>query len=105
MKARLKWLAALQDALGVWHDRQVFYQAVAEAVARVEILLNELQTARILLAQLETDREREAEETKQIFRMATTREERKQMDPSSENPLTDHASPLTGQGYVVRSEE
>jgi len=103
MKAQLKWLAALQDALGVWHDRQVFYQAIAEAVARAEILLNELQTARILLAQLETDRGREAEEIKQIFRMAMTREERKQMDPSSENPLTDHASPLTGQGYVVRS--
>ena len=105
MKAQLKWLAALQDVLGVWHDRQVFYQAVAEAVARAEILLNELQTARILLAQLETDREREAEDVEKIFRMAMRHEERKQMDLSSENPLTDHASPLTGQGYLVRSEE
>jgi hypothetical protein len=74
-------------------------------VARAEILLNELQTARILLAQLETDREREAEDVEKIFRMAMSHEERKQIDPSSENPVTDHASPLTGQEYVVRSEE
>ena len=59
LKAQLKWLADLQDAIGVWHDRQVLDEAVAAAVARAEILLNELQSARILLAELEKDRSRQ----------------------------------------------
>ena len=63
MKAQLKRLAALQDALGVWHDRQVLHRTIAEAVARPEVLLNMPQTARIFLAQLETDRGREAART------------------------------------------
>ena len=42
LKAQLKWLANLQDAIGVWHDRQVLHQAVAKAVARTEMLLHEL---------------------------------------------------------------
>ena len=58
-KGQLKWLADLQDALGVWHDRQVLHRAVAEALARPEILLNEMQSARILLAELEKDRSRQ----------------------------------------------
>jgi hypothetical protein len=41
------------------HDRQVLHQAVAGAVARAEILLTEPQTARLLLADLETDRSRQ----------------------------------------------
>jgi CHAD domain-containing protein len=36
LKAQLRWLADLQDAIGVWHDRQVLDQAVAEAVARAD---------------------------------------------------------------------
>jgi CHAD domain-containing protein len=95
MKAQLKWLAALQDALGVWHDRQVLDQAVAEAVARAEILLNELQTARILLAQLETDRGHEAEDIKKIFRMALEHAEREPIAISSESSLIPHVSPIT----------
>ena len=95
LKAQLKWLAALQDALGVWHDRQVLHQAVAEAVARPEVLLNELQTAQILLAQLETDRGREAEDIEKVFRMVIEHVERKQTENWSENPLTSHSSPLT----------
>ena len=95
VRPELKWLAALQETLGVWHDRQVLHQAVAEAVARPGILLNHLPVVRILLAQLETDREREAEDVEKIFRIAMRHKECKQMDPSSENPLTDHASPLT----------
>ena len=62
LKPQLKWLADLQDAIGVWHDRQVLHEAVAEAVARADVLLNELQTARTLLAELETDRSRESQD-------------------------------------------
>ena len=56
LKAQLEWLAELQEAIGVWHDRQVFHQAVAEALSRAEILLNEMPAVRILLAELEKDR-------------------------------------------------
>jgi len=70
LKARLQWLADLQEALGVWHDRQVLHEAVADALSQAEILLNELQAARILLAELETDRSRKSEDVEKIFRLA-----------------------------------
>jgi CHAD domain-containing protein len=93
IKAQLKWLAELQESLGVWHDRQVLHQAVAEAVARAEVLLNELPTARILLAELETDRSRESEDVEKIFRLSVEQPEHKKS--WGQNPLTPHASPLT----------
>ena len=34
VKAQLEWLAELQEALGVWHDRQVLHEAVAEALSQ-----------------------------------------------------------------------
>jgi CHAD domain-containing protein len=94
MKAQLKWLADLQDAIGVWHDRQVLHQAVAEAVARADILLNELQTARVLLAELETDRSREFQDIEKIFRLATENPGHGQMESWSKNPLTPDPSSL-----------
>jgi CHAD domain-containing protein len=95
MKAQLKWLAELQEAIGVWHDRQVLHQAVAEAVARPEILLNELQSARLLLAELETDRSRQSQDIEKIFHLAVDHPGRKQMESWSENHslLTPH--PMT----------
>src|SRR5262245_36986720 len=53
MKPQLTWLEGLQGALGTWHDRQLLHQAIAEAVGRPDILLNELPIARLLLAELE----------------------------------------------------
>jgi CHAD domain-containing protein len=93
LKAQLKWLAELQEALGVWHDRQVLHQVVVEAVARPEILLNELQTARILLAELETDRSRQSQDVEKIFRLAVEHPGREQMESWSVNPLTPHSPP------------
>jgi CHAD domain-containing protein len=91
LKAQLRWLADLQEAIGVWHDRQVLDQAVAEAVARAEILLNELPTARTLLVELEKDRSRQAEDVKEIFRLATEhpeyQQEFQQMESPNKNPL------------------
>jgi CHAD domain-containing protein len=80
MKPQLQWLAAVQDALGVWHDRQVLSQAVAKAVARAEILLNETATARILLAELERDRQHGSSEVEKIFRLAIDHPARKTME-------------------------
>ena len=101
-KAQLKWLAELQDAIGVWHDCQVLDLAVVEAVARPDILLNELPTARLLLAELETDRSRAAHDVERIFQLAVEHPGRKEMENWSENLLAPDASPLTrevnGQG-------
>jgi CHAD domain-containing protein len=88
LKAQLKWLADLQDALGVWHDRQVLHQAVAAAVARAEILLKELQTARILLAELETDRSRQSQDVEKIFRLAIEHPGRREMESWSAADVT-----------------
>lgn len=90
IKAHLKWLAELQDAIGVWHDRQVLYQAVAKAVARAEVLLNELSTVRILLAQLEKDRSLQTKDVEKIFRLAMEHAGNYQMESSSET----HATPM-----------
>jgi CHAD domain-containing protein len=90
LKARLKWLADLQEVLGVWHDRQVLHQAVAEAVGRTEILLKQLPTARILLAELEADQSRQSRDVERIFRLAMEHAENRQMESSSEpdaNPM------------------
>lgn len=106
LKAQLRWLADLQDAIGVWHDRQVLDQAVAEAVARPKILLNELPTARILLAELETDRSRQAQDVEKIFRLAIEHPEYQQMESWSENTNssrpTDHAK---GEGLEVQGND
>jgi CHAD domain-containing protein len=95
LKGQLKWLADLQDAIGVWHDRQVLDQAIAAAVARAEILLNELQSARILLAELEKDRSRQGAAVDQIFRLATNYPGRQPMESWNVNPPTPDSSPLT----------
>ena len=70
LKRQLKWLAKVQDAVGVWHDRQVFHRTVAEALARAEVLLNETETVRLLLAELANDGRRQAGEIEKIFRLA-----------------------------------
>jgi CHAD domain-containing protein len=95
VKVQLKWLADLQEVLGVWHDRQVLHQAVAEALGRAEFLLHELQAARVLLAELEAARGRDARDIENIFRLALERPKHEQMESRSENPLTPHALPLT----------
>jgi CHAD domain-containing protein len=95
MKAQLKWLADLQESLGVWHDRQVLSQAVAEALARPDILLNAIQAARILLAELDKDHSRQAEDVEKIFRLAIEHPGHRQMESWSANPFTPHASPRT----------
>lgn len=106
MKAQLKWLQDLQEALGVWHDRQVLYQAVAEAIARPEVLLNQPQAVRVLLAELEKNHSREAEEVEKIFQLAIEHPGHKQMESWSE---TTNSSRLThhvrGEGLEVLSKE
>jgi CHAD domain-containing protein len=95
LKAQLKSLAGLQDAVGVWHDRQVLHRAVAEALGRAEILLNEMQTVRLLLAELEKDRSRQANEVEKIFRLAIAHAETQQMESSSDTHGTSMPSDTT----------
>ncbi len=66
----IDWLKGLQEALGKWHDRQVFRQIVAEALARPDFLLHEPCTARVLLVELEKDQVRQGQIVDNIFRLA-----------------------------------
>ena len=95
LKAQLKSLADLQDAIGVWHDHQVFHRAVAEALARAEVLLNEMQAVRLLLAELEKDRSRQANEVEKIFRLAIEHAANHQMESSSETHASAKLSAVT----------
>ena len=82
----------MQDAIGVWHDREVFHQAVAEALARAEVLLNEIPAVRILLADVEKDRGLQAKNVEKIFRLAMEHAGNYQMESESNHPLTPHPS-------------
>jgi len=95
IKAQLKSLADLQDAIGVWHDRQVFHQAIAEALARAELLLNEMPAVRILLADVEKDRSLQAKDVEKIFRLAMEHAGNYQMESSSETHATPTPSAVT----------
>ena len=88
LKAELRSLADLQDVIGVWHDRQVLHRAVAEALARQEVLLNEVAAVRILLAKVEKDRSLQAKEVEKIFRLAMEHAGNYQMESSSETHAT-----------------
>jgi CHAD domain-containing protein len=95
LKPKLKWLAALQEVLGVWHDRQVFHRAVAEALARAEVLLSETQAVRILLLELEKERSLQAKEVEKIFRLAIEPAENHQMESSGETAANPTPSTVT----------
>ena len=85
----------MQDAIGVWHDRQVFHRAVAEALARAEVLLNEMPAVRILLADVEKDRSLQAKEVEKIFRLAMDHAGNYQKESSSETHATPTPSAVT----------
>ena len=89
LRFRLKWLAKVQDVIGVWHDHQVLNRTIAEALARAQVLLNEMPTVRLLLTELEKGRVRQAGEVEKIFRLAREHAENHQIESSREN----HASP------------
>ena len=88
LKPQLKWLAALQEVLGIWHDRQVFHRAVAESLARAEVLLDQTQAVRILLLELEKERSLQVKEVEKIFRLAIAPVEDQQVESSSETAAT-----------------
>ena len=95
LKAELKSLADLQDVIGVWHDRQVFHRAVAEALARAEVLLHEMPAVRLLLAELAKERSGQANEVEKIFRLALEHARNHQMASSRETPATPTLSDVT----------
>ncbi len=76
----LEWLKELQEALGIWNDRQVLYQAMADAMARPEFLLRKPDTARILLTEMEKDHLRQETATNEILHLAAEHGGRKQME-------------------------
>lgn len=63
----LGYLKEVQEALGRWHDRQAFYQALAEAVARPEFLVRESNAARTLLVELAKSGARQLTSLEDIF--------------------------------------
>ena len=95
LKAEIKSLADLQDVIGVWHDRQVFHRAIAEALARPEVLLNEMPAARLLLAELAKERSGQANEVEKIFRLAMEHAGNYQMASAKEIHATPKASAVT----------
>lgn len=52
----LRWARQVQQRLGDWHDQQVLHQLVVEAIARPDVLLTQLDLARLALALLERER-------------------------------------------------
>jgi CHAD domain-containing protein len=52
----LDWCRALQERLGDWHDHQMLQQVMAEALARPQIMLSELDVVQAGLAELARER-------------------------------------------------
>jgi CHAD domain-containing protein len=102
MKPQLRWLADLQHALGAWHDREMLHQAVAEAVGRPDILLNALPSARVLLADLEMERNRPPKDVERIFRLALEHPGHTQMDrwSAAHTAPAHHVSPAGSRGMT-----
>jgi CHAD domain-containing protein len=71
----LKFLKKLQSELGKWHDREVLFQAAAEAIARPELLLRGSDIARVLLREIDAERVRQRKKMEKIFALAEKRPE------------------------------
>jgi CHAD domain-containing protein len=80
-KLSLRFLKKLQTELGDWHDCQALFEAVAEAIARPETLLGNLDTARILLKEIDAGRLRQREKARKIFELAEERPGKRQEPP------------------------
>ncbi len=52
----LEWCRALQERLGDWHDHQILQQSMAEALARPEAVLADLEVVQVGLAELGRER-------------------------------------------------
>jgi len=58
--ARVKALKKLQDQIGEWHDRQVLLQFVADFISRPDFLAAHPDLARALLAEMDSEKQRDA---------------------------------------------
>jgi CHAD domain-containing protein len=70
----LDFLKKLQESLGEWHDRQALHQAIAETVAKSELLLREPAAVQYLLQQLINGRETQQEAVEEILSLAGAEE-------------------------------
>jgi CHAD domain-containing protein len=52
----LEWCRTLQERLGDWHDHQILQQSIAEALARPEAVLSDLEAVQVGLAELARER-------------------------------------------------
>ena len=52
----LEWARRVQHLLGEWHDRQMLQRLMAEAFARPEVLLGDLETVTVGVAELARER-------------------------------------------------
>lgn len=70
VKPLVNTLAAMQGALGDWHDRSVLLHQVADFIGRPEFLADHPDIARILLAEMEKERLRSTADAANILRLA-----------------------------------
>ena len=91
---RVFWHFKLVERLTVG-ERAIGLDLIGPDEARAEVLLNELSTVRILLAQLEKDRSLQAKDVEKIFRLAMEHAGNYQMESSSETHATPTPSAVT----------
>jgi CHAD domain-containing protein len=66
-KSLVKSLKLLQDDLGQWRDRHILLRFVAEFIGRPEFLVDQPETSRILLTEMEKERQRNDSAMSGIF--------------------------------------
>jgi len=69
-KSKVKALKKLQDQIGDWHDRQVLLQLVADFISRPDFLAGHPDFARTLLAEMDSEHQRDAAAIASILKSA-----------------------------------
>lgn len=69
----VRWLKDVQDELGGWNDRQTLYRLAAAAFAQPEVLLGDLEAARVVLGEIARERDSDAAAVDRILDLAERR--------------------------------
>jgi len=76
-QAVVDWARRVQHRLGDWHDHQVLQRLMAEALAKPDLLLNDVDVAAIGIAELARERERAPSNDPDVVRSVSVDEGRK----------------------------